>query len=107
MAMNLLQELHCGFGLTREQLLQGIVRRAGDDAGGGLTEQSLQHYLDGTDLPSWLNHLSARWIIEYWLRERDSCESAHLLAVDAKYTRLLKGFSMAQIIAMRNSVQVD
>jgi hypothetical protein len=39
-----------------------------------------------------------------WLSERDACDAKELLKVDEKYTRLLRDFSMSDIIAMRNEI---
>jgi len=100
--MNLLAVLNDSFGLSVDQIDQGIVLRANkvyadtyfiDD---WLKDESL--------IPVWANRAAARWVIELWLSERDACDASNLLKIDEKYTRYLKDFSISEIISMRNEL---
>ena len=99
---NLISELHIRFGISLQDIQCGIAARVvGVDAEG----IDIRKWLDNVDIqPGWARRGAARWIIELWMAERDTCGPTELLEVDKKYTALLKSFSMADIIAMRNEV---
>jgi hypothetical protein len=100
--MNLLSVLSNNFGLSVDQIEQGIVLRANkiyadtyfiDD---WLKDEAL--------IPQWANRAAASWVIEMWLSERDACDATSLLKIDEKYTRYLSDFTLSEIIAMRNEL---
>jgi hypothetical protein len=99
---NLIRELNNRFGYSWQEIQQGIAARVeGVDAEG----LDIKKWMDNVNtIPKWANRGAARWIIELWMVERDTCEPAELLTVDKKYTGLLKHFKMADIIAMRNEI---
>ncbi|WP_455210386.1 hypothetical protein [Kaarinaea lacus] len=99
---NLIAELNTRFGFSLQDIQLGIADRVeGVDA----DVLDVKKWLDNVDtIPSWANRGAAHWIIELWMSERDACEPNELLVVDKKYTRLLKHFSMGEIIAMRNEI---
>jgi len=84
------------------QIEQGIVLRANQVYAD--TYFIDDWFKDESLIPGWANRAAASWVIELWLSERDACDAAALLKVDAKYTRYLKDFSIAEIIAMRNEL---
>ena len=99
---NLIAQLNQCLGFSLQEIQQGIAQRvAGVDA----EVLDVKKWLDNVNtIPKWANRGAARWIIELWMAERDACEPAELLRVDKKYTGMLKHFSMADIIAMRNEI---
>ncbi len=103
MANNLILELNTVFGLSAEQIQQGIMARAGKEVG---QFDDLQYWLSGLNsAPHWATKAAALWVIELWMDARDSCQADGLLAVDNKYSRMLQGFSMAEIISMRSEIE--
>lgn len=101
--MNLLHILNSTFAIPIEQLKDGIVRRA--DRAYADTHRLTEWLTEQAPVPSWAQRAAATWIIELWMQERDGCEATQLLTVDGKYTRLLRDFSMADIIAIRHSLR--
>jgi len=100
--MNLITVLNNSFGLSLDQIEQGIVLRANKVYA---DTYFIQDWLkDEALIPRWANRAAASWVIEMWLSERDNCEASGLLKVDEKYTRLLRDFSLSDIIAMRNEL---
>ncbi|MCI0507831.1 MAG: hypothetical protein L0Z73_17215 [Gammaproteobacteria bacterium] len=100
--MNLLTVLNSSFGLSLEQIEQGIVLRANKVyADTYFIEDWLR---DEKLIPKWASRAAASWVVEMWLSERDACASSELLGVDEKYTRLLRDFSLSDIIAMRSEL---
>ena len=100
--MNLITVLNNSFGLSLDQIEQGIVLRANKVyADTYFIEDWLK---DESLIPKWANRAAASWVIEMWLSERDSCDASGLLQVDEKYTRLLRDFSLSDIIAMRSEL---
>jgi hypothetical protein len=99
---NLIAELHTQFGFSLREIQHGIAARIdGVDA----DVLDVKKWLDNVDtIPKWAARGAAHWIIELWMAERDACEPTELLQVDKKYTGLLKNFSMAEIIGMRNDI---
>jgi len=103
MANNLIVELKTAVGLSAEQIQQGIMLRAGNEVD---NFDDLQYWLSGlTSVPIWANKAAALWVIELWMKDRDACMADSLLAVDKKYSRMLRGFSMAEIISMRHQIE--
>jgi hypothetical protein len=100
--INLIAELHNRFGYAVADIQQGIAARvAGVDA----DALDVRKWLDNVDIiPKWASRGAAHWIIELWMAERDACKPDELLRVDKKYTGLLKNFSMAEIITLRNEI---
>jgi hypothetical protein len=99
---NLIAELHSRFGFSLQDIQRGIAARVnGVDA----EALDIKKWLDNVDIiPKWASRGAASWIIELWMGERDACEPTELLQVDKKYTAMLKNFSMADIIALRNDI---
>lgn len=100
--MNLLTVLNHSFGLSIEQIEQGIVLRANKVYAD--TYFIEDWFKDESLIPKWANRAAASWVIEMWLAERDACTASELLTVDEKYTRLLRDFTLSDIIAMRNEL---
>jgi len=99
---NLIAQLHTQFGFSWQEIQHGIAARV---AGVEAEVLDIKKWMDNVDtIPKWANRGAARWIIELWMAERDACAPAELLRVDKKYTAMLKSFSMAEIIAMRNEI---
>ena len=100
--LNLVQVLHQKMGLSLAEIAQGLEQRC---PGCQIDIRELEEWIaQSIKVPDWANRPAALWVIEFWMAERDACEAEGLLKIDEKYTRLLKGFSMGDIIAMRNSL---
>jgi len=100
--MNLITVLNNSFGLSIDQIEQGIVLRANKVYA---DTYFIHDWLkDETMVPDWASRAAASWLIEMWMAERDGCDSSNLLKVDEKFTRLLRDFSLSDIIAMRNEL---
>ena len=100
--LNLVSGLHREMGFSPEEIRQGLEQRSPECQ---LDIMELEAWIEPSSrLPDWINRLAAVWVIEHWMSERDTCDAEGLLRVDEKYTRLLKDFSMGDIISMRNSV---
>lgn len=100
--MNLITVLNNSFGLSLDQIEQGIVLRANKIYA---DTYFINDWLkDESMIPDWASRAAASWLIEMWLAERDGCDATTLLKVDEKYTRLLRDFSLSDIIAMRNEL---
>ena len=100
--MNLLNVLNHNFGLSIDQIEQGLILRANKIYA---DTYFINDWLkDETMVPDWASRAAASWLIEMWMSERDGCEASGLLKVDEKYTRLLRDFSLSDIIAMRNEL---
>ena len=107
MSNNLVHELNISMGLSLAEIGDGLEARAialRVEAQQADARELLVWVRPDAELPDWVRRAAALWIIEYWLNERDSCGADQLLQVDAKYTRLLRGFSMGEIITMRNQL---
>jgi len=103
MANNVFLELQTSIGLSFEQIQQGIMKRTDTEAG---SFDNLQYWMSGlSSAPIWANKAAALWVIELWMQDRDGCQADGLLAVDKKYSRMLRGFSMAEIISMRRQLE--
>ena len=100
--MNLITVLNNSFDMSLDQIEQGIVLRANKI----YADTYFIHdwIKDESLIPGWANRAAASWLIEMWLSERDGCDASSLLKVDEKYTRLLRDFSLSDIIAMRNEL---
>ena len=100
--MNLITVLNNSFNFSLDQIEQGIILRANKIYA---DTYFIQDWLkDETLVPKWASRAAASWLIEMWLSERDGCDASSLLQVDEKYTRLLRDFSLSDIIAMRNEL---
>jgi hypothetical protein len=100
--MNLITVLNNSFNFSLDQIEQGIILRANKIYA---DTYFIQDWLkDESLVPSWANRAAASWLIEMWLSERDGCDASNLLQVDEKYTRLLRDFSLSDIISMRNEL---
>ena len=74
--MNLLTVLNNSFGLSVEQIEQGIVLRANKVyADTYFIEDWLK---DEKLIPNWASRAAASWLVELWLSERDNCDSTSL-----------------------------
>ena len=100
--MNLVFELQQNFDLSADDIAAGLARRAeeGCDIPRAIDKWLQQEAI----LPECVKKAAASWVIEFWLNERDQCEAARLLLVDKKYTRLLRDFTLVEVIALRNAV---
>ena len=98
----IISEIHSLFGFSAEHIGKAIVQRA---VGG--QDQTLDVsgclYRD-CNIPAWAERAAALWVIELWTAERDACTAGELLTVDRKYSRILRRYSMADIISFRNEV---
>jgi hypothetical protein len=103
MAENLIHVLSTEFNKSEEEIRNGIAARVeGVDA----DLLDVNGWRTGNaNVPKWARLAAARWIIELWLQERDACTASNLLKVDKRFTRLLSGFSMGEIISMRNDIE--
>lgn len=99
---NLICELGSTFGYTNDQIKNGIAQRNEGVDAIALNVEQWKH--NDAAIPRWANRAAARWVIEIWMKERDSCDAAELLAVDKRFTRILSDFSMGEIISMRNEI---
>lgn len=100
--MNLLRTLLETTGLPLDKIEQGLILRANKIYA---DTHFIADWVDDESLiPDWANRAAASWVIELWMLERDAVESSQLLKVDEKYTRMLKDFSLSDIIAMRNEL---
>ena len=100
--MNILQALKDTTGLSLAQIEQGLVLRANKIYADTYT---IEEWLtDKSLIPEWASRAAASWLIEMWMLERDAVESSQLLRVDEKFTRMLRDFSLTDIIAMRNEL---
>ena len=101
MALNLVHVLHHSFGIPKHTIGGGIEQRCGQQ----VDAREIDYWLDEqAHLPDWVHRAAALWVIELWMNERDACVAENLLKVDEKYTRLLRDYTMGQIIAMRNAI---
>jgi hypothetical protein len=99
---NLINTLLTEFDFSEEQVRRGIAERV-DGVEADLLD--VRKWInDDNTMPHWARRAAAHWIIALWMRERDACAAADLLAVDKRFTRILGAFSMGEIIAMRNEV---
>lgn len=48
--------------------------------------------------PEWLQQAAARWLMAQWRRERNECPSRQLLAVDRKFSRIFKHYTVAELL---------
>jgi len=103
MANNLIVELKTTFGFSVDEIQHGLNNRT---PGHTITTKDIEDWLAALpNIPSWAQKAAALWIVELWMYERDGCHAGALLAVDKKYTRLLHGFSLEEIIAMRTQIE--
>ena len=98
----IISDIHTLFGFSVEHISQAIAQRA-------LPGQDLSLDLGGClqgdcDLPAWVERAAALWVMDLWTQERDACNSADLLTVDRKYSRILRRYSMADIISFRKEI---
>jgi hypothetical protein len=99
--LNLIQILGQTFHLDQDAICKGIE----DHSQQQIDAREISIWItDVESVPSWANRAAALWIIEFWMNERDTCEAEGLLRVDEKYTRLLRDFSMGDIITMRSQL---
>ncbi len=99
---NLIESLQHTLGLSSEQISAALLRH---DRTQSVSEAQVVQWLSNTAvLPNGVKRAAALVVIEQWLDARDNCGPAELLAVDKKYTRLLRDFSMAEIIALRKQL---
>lgn len=100
--MNILQELKNAVGLSLDEIGHGIATRANIDI---RQVKDIGGWIENTHrTPRWVSRAAALWIVELWLKERDTCALQSLLSVDKKYTHLLRNFTLAEIIEFRNQL---
>ena len=98
MTSNLVDHLRTCTGLSDAQLEQQIAQRAGYAA---LGAHVLRQWQEGkTPMPKSAERVAVLWIVELWRAERDGCSAQHLWPVDRKYTRMLEGFTIADIVRL-------
>lgn len=101
--MNIVCDIRDKLGFDSERIKQGILQHIQGPQDRGITID--YWFFDANSIPAWAKQAATRWVLEMWLEERDSCEPNRLLAVDKKYTHILRGYSMAEIIGFRNSLE--
>lgn len=95
---SLIESLRRCTGLADAQLCSALAQRAGCAAP---TVHLLQAWDGGdTAMPAWVERYCAEWIVELWRNERASCTARDLLQVDQKFTRLLRDYSVADLLAV-------
>ena len=99
---NLIHELIVSMELPYVEVGEGITRRAAPFR--PRFNDIRQWAEESASVPDWANRAAALWLLEFWMNERDACEADGLLKVDEKYTRLLRDYSMGEIIEMRNQL---
>ena len=120
--MNIVRDIRDKLGLDTEQIKQGILQHCPGGASANASYQPrrqtvsqaptdhpnlvIDHwFLDSDQIPKWAKQAAARWVLEMWQEERDACTPSMLLSVDKKFTYILRGYSMAEIIALRNTLE--
>lgn len=78
-------------GYLPEELLQDLHSRGG---------QVFEKKQFSTEVPEWLVVVTMRYLLEWWQRERDFCQSHELWQVDQKYAKLLSHYTMRDIMAL-------
>lgn len=100
--INIIKEIKLGLSLTDEELKQGII---GHTPGSTDLDIDISCWLeDDETVPKWATKAATVWVIELWMADRDACEPSQLLQVDKTYTRMLRGYSMAEVISFRNAL---
>ena len=98
----LIESLHQTLGLSTTQISEALSRHNNAQQ---ISPEIVSQWLAGDEaMPDRLNHAAALVIIECWMETRDSCDPTELLAVDKKFTRMLRDFSMAEIINLRRQL---
>ena len=96
---NLIRELNQSINLSLEQIQQGLSSRAPQ------AQLDIENWLsDDSDMPSSLRHNVVMWIMEIWAKERDACNAKQLLDVDNKFSRILRDYSLTDIIAFKKEL---
>lgn len=120
--MNIVRDIRDTLGLDVEQIKLGILQHCPGSASANASfekkDQSVSQaaavnpnlvidhwFLDSEQIPKWAKQAAARWVLEMWQEERDACTPSMLLSVDKKFTYILRGYSMAEIIALRNTLE--
>jgi hypothetical protein len=100
--LSILQELKNEVGLSLDEIGDGLATRANTDS---KQVKDIGDWIENPDqIPNWVGRAAGLWIVELWLKERDTCGPQHLLSIDEKYTQLLRNFSMTEIIEFRNQL---
>lgn len=101
--MNILCDVRDTLGYDEVTIKDGILRHT---PGSEDVSMDISIWMDESAiLPKWVTQAATRWVLEMWMDERDVCAPGALLDIDKKFTHILRGYSMAEIIAFRNSLQ--
>jgi len=101
--VNILCDVRDTLGYDSEAIADGILKYT---PGSENVSVDISIWMDDKAvLPKWVVQAATRWVLEMWMDERDACAAGALLAIDKKFTHILRGYSMAEIIAFRNSLQ--
>jgi hypothetical protein len=102
---NLIESLQQTLGLSTTQICEALCCHYTAQK---LDPELIEQWLSRTEaLPKEVNQAAALVVIEQWMAKRDSCGPTELLAVDKQFTRLLRDFSMAEIIALRRQLLAE
>jgi hypothetical protein len=97
-AASIIESLRRCTGLADAQLCSALAARARSDVP---TVILLQAW-DAGDIamPAWVERGCAEWIVELWRSERAACDARELLAIDRKFSRLLRDYSVMELMAV-------
>lgn len=110
-SVNILCDLRDKLGFDPNSIKEGLLRYTPGRSEGGnesndVPKMDITIWLDPqVELPKWVTQAATRWVLEMWMDERDACSPGELLAVDKKFTHILRNYSMAEIIAFRNTLE--
>ncbi|MDH5323926.1 MAG: hypothetical protein OEZ68_03055 [Gammaproteobacteria bacterium] len=96
---NLIRELNHSMNLSPEQIQQTLEQRAPQQA------LNVSTWIqDDSSMPTALRHCVVMWIMEIWAKERDACSAKQLLDVDNKFSRILRDYSLTDLIAFKKEL---
>lgn len=96
--MNPLEQLKLCTGMTNAQLGTALARRAGNAP---VSATQFERWCNGTaTIPQWVERASLTWLVELWRAERSGCAANELYRIDQKYTRMLKDFTVAEVMQL-------
>lgn len=83
-------------GFLPEELLQDLYLKAG---------QVFEKKELLSEVPEWLMAVTMRYLLEWWQKERDFCQSHELWQVDQKYAKLLSHYTMRDIMTLIKAIE--
>ena len=101
--VNILCDVRDTLGLEPSQIRDGILQYTPGSENANIDISIWM--TDSIVLPKWVTQAATRWVLDMWMEERDACAPGALLDIDKKFTHILRAYSMAEIIAFRNSFQ--